>query len=173
MEIMLALSPDRPLYHLLIANAANIAMRRQLLRACWLQLGQPHAGLSPGQVAGPALGDPGIDVEVAVDDEDDAVDHRPLSALGEALVEATGYNCYSQHQLAGSSCSFYIIYIVVDVRGGSGQGGVPYKESIGQETSKSLDSGDQTTGDNDEGPEVGGDPGQEAVHHEQGEEEEG
>ena len=171
MEIMLALSSDCPLHHLLIANAANIAMRSQLLRACRLQLGQPHAGLPPGQVAGPALGDPGVDVEVAVDDEDDAVDHRPVSALGEALVEATGYNCYGKHQLAGSCSGFYIIHIVVNVWRGGGQGGVPYKESIGQETSKSLDSSDQTAGDDDEGPEVGGDPGQEAMHHEKGEEE--
>ena len=66
-----------------------------------------------------------------MDDEDDAVDHRPLSTLREAFVEATGYDCYSQHQLTGSSCSFYIVDIVVNVRGGGGQGGVPYKESIG------------------------------------------
>ena len=123
MEIMLALSPDRPLYHLLIANAANIAMRGQLLRACWLQLGQPHAGLSPGQVAGPALGDPGIDVEVAVDDEDDTVNHGPLPALGEAFVEAAGYDCYSQHELSGSCSGFNVIHIVVYIWGGGWQGG--------------------------------------------------
>ena len=97
MEVMLALSPDGSLHHLLIANAADITMRCQLLRACRLQLGEPHAGLPPGQVAGPALRDPSVNVEVAVDDEHDAVDHRPLSTLGEALVEAAGYNCYGQH----------------------------------------------------------------------------
>jgi len=153
-EVMFALSPDCPLHHLLIANATNITMQRQLLKARRLKLRQPHAGLSPGQVAGPALCDPSVDVEVAVDDEDDAVDHRPLSALREALVEATGYDCYGQHQFASSSSSFYIVDIVVNVRGGGGQGGVPYKESIGEETSKSLDSSDQTAGDDDKGPEV-------------------
>ena len=142
MEIMLALCPNRRLQHLLITNAANIAMRRKLLRACGLQLREPHAGLSSGQVAGPALGDPGVDVEVAVDNEDDAVDHGPLPALGEALVEAAGYDRYGQHELSRSSSSFYIIHIVVNVGGGSWQGGVPHKESIGEEASKSLDGSD-------------------------------